>query len=548
VFSMTPAGVVTLLHNFGDGTVSNDGSDPGTALVQGSASHGDNNFYGVTPGGGANGSGAFFSVTSQGAVTILHSFGGAAVDTSGNPAIDGASPSPSAGLILGADGNFYGTTVNGGANTTGTVFKVTPQGAVTILHSFGGGNDGTYPTDGVAQGADGNFYGTTSNGGTGSAGVAFEVTGQGTETILHNFGDGSAIKSDSTPAAADGSSPVAGLIEGSDGNFYGVTAGGGTGPVNTSGQVAGTIFKIAIGTPSLLARQLIDGYVGVSFALPVNASNQPTNYSAANLPAGLGIDPASGVISGVPTAQGTGSAIVTFTNAAGSNFAVLDYSISGYLFPIGMSLPAGVILNPTVPSGGSTPNYWTISTLPAGLSFDPSTGTLSGTPSVAGKLTFTVTAYYQDPSTSDLTQLGSQNYTMLFPWTFAEWETHYGMATPLYNPNRSDGVPVYLKYFCDIDPSGPMATADFAALPSVNVKTVGNVSYEILTYRQSQLTSGIYGTLETSTDMVTWNPVSADYTNETTDPSTGDPIIETGVKTTGASLFIRLNVSPTQPQ
>ena len=104
-----------------------------------------------------------FKISTSGALTSLYSF------TDGN---DGGFPT--AGLVQGSDGNFYGTTESGGTNGFGTVFKINTNGTLTTLYSFTGGNDGSEPQAGLVQGSDGNFYGTTSVGGTGGAGTCFE--------------------------------------------------------------------------------------------------------------------------------------------------------------------------------------------------------------------------------------------------------------------------------------------------------------------------------------------------------------------------------------
>jgi len=211
VFKMTPAGAVTILHSFGDGSVPNDGANPDAALIQGA----DGNFYGTTEIGGAADSGAVFTMTSAGAVTILHSFDDGSVPNDG--------VNPSAALIQGSDGNFYSATYSGGSTFKGTVFKMTPAGAVTILHSFGDGsvpNDGEHPDWGIILGLDGNFYGTTYAGGSAENGTAFKMTPAGVVTILHSFNDGSTVN--------DGVSPAGGVIEGLDGNFYGTTQNGGS--------------------------------------------------------------------------------------------------------------------------------------------------------------------------------------------------------------------------------------------------------------------------------------------------------------------------------
>ena len=198
VFKITPSGTESVLFSFPAGS-----SDPYTGLVQGS----DGNFYGTTGAGGTSDDGTVFKITPSGTETVLHAFAKSGSD----------GETPYAGLIQGTDGNFYGTTYFGGANGFGTVFKVTPSGTETVLYSFAGGNDGEHPYAGVIQGSDGNFYGTTYQGGTSGNGTVFKLTPSGTETILYNFSGGS----------SDGANPEAGVIQGSDGNFYGTTLQGG---------------------------------------------------------------------------------------------------------------------------------------------------------------------------------------------------------------------------------------------------------------------------------------------------------------------------------
>jgi len=211
VFKIAPAGTLTTLHSF----AGSDGSDPQAGLVQGT----DGNFYGTTSYGGTGGNGTVFRITPAGMLTTLHSFVGS----------DGSYPY-AATLVQGIDGNFYGTTFFGGTSDRGTVFKITSAGMLTTLHSFAG-SDGLVPIAGLVQGSDGNFYGTTSEGGAtykGGAsgyGTVFRITPAGTLTTLHSF------------SGSDGRSPAAGLVQGTDGDFYGTTELGGT-----SGS--GTVFRI----------------------------------------------------------------------------------------------------------------------------------------------------------------------------------------------------------------------------------------------------------------------------------------------------------------
>jgi uncharacterized repeat protein (TIGR03803 family) len=171
-----PAQTFTTLHSF-DNT---DGAEPQVSLVQGI----DGDFYGTTKFGGANGDGTVFKLTPSGTLTTLHSFD----DT------DGAEPS--GGFILATDGNFYGTTQAGGARGDGTVFKIAPSGMLTTLYSFcseSGCTDGADPSGGLVQAVDGNFYGPTADGGADGVGTVFKITPSGALTTLHSFGvtDGS---------------------------------------------------------------------------------------------------------------------------------------------------------------------------------------------------------------------------------------------------------------------------------------------------------------------------------------------------------------------
>jgi uncharacterized repeat protein (TIGR03803 family) len=185
----------------------------------------DGSFYGTTYQGGPADSGTVFKIAPDGTLTTLHSFDGT----------DGAEPYGAA-LVLGTDGNFYGTTYEGGANGYGTAFKITPASRLTTLHSFDS-TDGAYPQAGLVQGTDGNFYGTTSYGGANrdNAGTVFKMTPDGTLTTLYSFCSRGGN-------CTDGAHPEAALIQGTDGDFYGTTLNGGT-----NGPYVGTVFKI---TPS----------------------------------------------------------------------------------------------------------------------------------------------------------------------------------------------------------------------------------------------------------------------------------------------------------
>ncbi len=223
VFRIAPGGRFERIYSFCSQTGCVDGSSPFAGLVQGT----DGNLYGTTEAGGANNDGTIFRITTAGTLTTLYSFNGT----------DGEYPF--AGVTEGRDGNFYGTTYAGGTGGgcpdvgCGTVFMITTEGTLTTLHNFNG-SDGAFPYAPPAQGTDGNFYGTTSQGGgTNSYGTIYKMTPEGALTTLFAFC--------SSTGCPDGDTPIAGLVEASNGNFYGTTIGG-----NLDDNVGG-VFAITPG-------------------------------------------------------------------------------------------------------------------------------------------------------------------------------------------------------------------------------------------------------------------------------------------------------------
>ncbi|MGA3141759.1 MAG: choice-of-anchor tandem repeat GloVer-containing protein [Verrucomicrobiota bacterium] len=236
VFKMSTNGTLTTLYSF---TGDNDGANPSAGLVQGS----DGNLYGTTYYGGTNGYGTVFKISTNGVFTSLYSFG-SVLDSNGL-LLDGSGPN---GLVQGSDGLFYGTTQWGGAFTDqynsigyGTVFRITTNGALATLYSFGSvqdtnGNplDGVAPFASLVQGSDGYLYGTTSGGGTDDYGTVFRISTNGVLTCLYSFTGGN-----------DGGGPAACLVQGSDGDFYGTTAGIlSRGNIGSKPGSPGSVFKI----------------------------------------------------------------------------------------------------------------------------------------------------------------------------------------------------------------------------------------------------------------------------------------------------------------
>ena len=217
-----------------------DGTD-GTNPHAGLVQATDGNLYGTTYLGGADNDGTVFKITPSGTLTTLHSFAGYPTD-GGNP---------DAGLVLATNGDLYGTTYEGEASDAGAVFKITPGGKLKILYSFCSQincTDGYFPYAGLIQATNGYFYGTTYLGGTNNQGTVFRIiTPSDTLKTLHSF--------DITTNPMDGVEPYAGLVQASDGNFYGTTYGGGS-------YLYGTVFKITTnGTLTTLhSFDVTDGY------------------------------------------------------------------------------------------------------------------------------------------------------------------------------------------------------------------------------------------------------------------------------------------------
>jgi uncharacterized repeat protein (TIGR03803 family) len=217
------------------------------AMVQGN----DGNLYGTTPTGGVVSNvpgyfGTIFKMAPDGTFTSLYLFGTVFVPEGGND----NGHWPQGNLIQGADGNLYGTTQYGGPPNSGTVFQITTNGDLTTFYNFGNNAgydpqlgwtnyDGDAPIGGLVQGSDGNFYGTTPSYGVYGNGTVFRLTPDGLLTTLHAF---TALDQNNFYENADGANPMGELIEGKDGNFYGTTTHGGT---NAYGS--GTIFQITTG-------------------------------------------------------------------------------------------------------------------------------------------------------------------------------------------------------------------------------------------------------------------------------------------------------------
>ena len=302
VFSITPSGGVNLLYNFTGGS---DGSQPAGTPIEGS----DGNFYGTTlHGGGEADCGTIYQMTPAGALTTLHILDGT----------DGcASYAP---LVEGNDGNFYGVTSSGGSSGGGygVVFKITPAGMYNVLVNFVGPN-GAGSIGPLTLGSDGNFYGTAQSGGVGSAawGIVFKMTPAGKLKVLHTFTSGS----------GDGYAPLAGLVQATDGNFYGVTSQGGTSP-NCSNGVngdCGTIFRISSKQGSYAVLYNFDGTTGSSPEITLLQHTNGTLYGLAT----YGGTYDSGTFFSLNAALKPFVSLVSTSGAVGSTIGILGQGFTG---------------------------------------------------------------------------------------------------------------------------------------------------------------------------------------------------------------------------
>jgi uncharacterized repeat protein (TIGR03803 family) len=362
VFQITPAGALTVLHSFS----LVEGVSPYAPPIQGT----DGNLYGTTS-TGALGWGSVYKLTPAGGFTMLYAFDNA----------HGATPV--AQLIQAKDSNFYGTTTGGGTFGFGTAFKITPAGALTVLYNFDSTHGATIYAP-LLQGSDGIFYGTARAGGTkNNGGVIFKLTAAKQLTVLYNF--------DATGATTDGVRPYAGLIQATDGNFYGVASAGGANGAGTLYRltktgVYSTLYNFASATGSLPFATLIQHTDGKLYgeATSGGGAGHGAFFSFdVGLKPFVSLRPTSGAVSrpvGVIGGGLSGTKSVTFNGTSAAYSIVSDTYIT-------TSVPFGATtgLVKVAISGSTLNSSQRFLVIPVVLSFSPTSGPVGTAVVITGK-------------------------------------------------------------------------------------------------------------------------------------------------------------------
>ena len=422
VYELTPSNgnwTESVVWSFTGG---NDGGKPAGGVIF----DGAGNLYGTTQVGGSHGYGSVFQFVPAGSSwsqNTLYSFQNGS---------DGASPT--AGLIFDPSGDLYGTTASGGPGGGGTVFELTPQRngtwALTVLYAFGGEAGGGPQAD-LTMDAAGNLYGTTYEDGAYKYGSVFELVpsnGGWRYSDLHDFTFGS-----------DGAEPVGNVVLDANGNLYGTAlAAGGLG--------YGTVFEI---TPLLITTtSLPSGTVNSPYSATLSATGGLPPYTwsiiKGSLPAGLTLNPSSGVISGTPTTAGTSNFTVQVSDSESppaTASAPLSITIQSSLLITTSSLPPGTVnipYNATLSATGGLPPYtWSVisGSLPNGLTLNASSGVISGTPTTAGTFNFTVQV--SDSESPPATASAPLSITVNSHSVFLSWDASTSQDVIGYNAYRS---------------------------------------------------------------------------------------------------------------
>jgi uncharacterized repeat protein (TIGR03803 family) len=362
VFKVTPGGAVTTLHTFTNGA---DGAYPSVAPIQGV----EGNIYGAAsscaglPPGNVcipfDTDGSIYKITPEGAFSVLHTFSGP----------DGINPCGR--LVQGTDGDLYGTTNSGGTDGVGTIFKISPSGSFTLLYSFDG-THGAHPlSNGLLQGYDGNFYGMASQGGSAGAGLLFKITPGGKLTIVYDLANSGCC-----------SDPVGGLVQATDGNFYGTTVfGGNVFRITPSGEF--TDLADIGGSPQSAMMQHTNGILYSDNAIAGSADRGYFFSMNVGLAPFVSFLPAARAVGGVVEILGqgfTGASGVSF-NGTAATFTVESDTYLTATVPAGASTGSIIVTEP----GGTLTSNKTFRVVPQITSFSPTNGPVSTSVVITGE-------------------------------------------------------------------------------------------------------------------------------------------------------------------
>jgi uncharacterized repeat protein (TIGR03803 family) len=362
VFKVTPGGAVTTLYNFTNGA---DGAYPSAPPIQGV----EGNFYGNAsscaglPSGNEcipfDTDGSIYKITPEGAFSVLHTFSGP----------DGINPFGQ--LVQGTDGYLYGTTLDGGAHGVGTVFKISTEGDFTLLYTFDG-THGAHPlAGGLIQGYDGNFYGMASQGGASGAGLLFKITPGGKLKVVYDLANSGCC-----------SNPVGGLVQATDGNFYGTTVfGGNVFRITPSGEF--TDLADIGGSPQSVMLQHTNGILYSYNAIAGSADRGYFFSMNVSLAPFVTFLPAARPVGGVVEILGqgfTGATGVSFNGTAATFTAESDTYLTATV-PAGASTGSITVTEP----GGTLTSNKTFRVVPQIKSFSPTNGPVSTSVVITGE-------------------------------------------------------------------------------------------------------------------------------------------------------------------
>jgi len=361
----------------------------------------DGNFYGTSVYGGSKGLGVVYKITGGGTITGLHNF-------TGYPA-DGTYPLGA--LVQANDGAYYGVTYQGGAHNLGSVFKITSSGTYTLLHSFAGyPTDGTYPRSGLILGSDGNLYGTTLRGGKANDGAIYTITTAGAVTILHSLC--------AVAGCTDGFYTATPLVQHTNGKFYGNTSGNSLGgsyfySLNTGLAPFAKIVNWAgkVGTTVELLGQGFTGTTGVSFnGVTATFTNVSDTYMTATVPAGAttgtvtvttftskmasnraflvvpqisGFSPTSGIVGTSVVITGVSLKQATKVSIGGVAAAFKVNSDTQVTATVPAGAKTGGRITVTTPGGVAT-SSGTFTVVPSIVSFSPTSGKVGAAVTIIG--------------------------------------------------------------------------------------------------------------------------------------------------------------------